>query len=155
MSALNLNKVVLAGRITADPELKQTPNGVSVLRFTLAVNRRFSKNNEQGEQQTDFITMVAWRQTAEFISKYFRKGSAICVTGSIQTRTWQDTQGQKRYATDVVVDDAMFVDSRSESGNAQGGSYMPDAYSSAPSYSSNAGAAPNFEELNTDDDLPF
>ena len=155
MSALNLNKVVLAGRITADPELKQTPSGVSVLRFTLAVNRRFSKNNEQGEQQTDFITMVAWRQTAEFISKYFRKGSAICVTGSIQTRTWQDAQGQKRYATDVVVDDAMFVDSRSESGNAQGGSYMPDAYNSAPSYSSNAGAAPNFEELNTDDDLPF
>ena len=155
MSALNLNKVVLAGRITADPELKQTPNGVSVLRFTLAVNRRFSKNNEQGEQQTDFITMVAWRQTAEFISKYFRQGSAICVTGSIQTRTWQDTQGQKRYATDVVVDEAMFVDSRNESGNAQGGSYMPDAYSSAPSYSSNAGAAPNFEELNTDDDLPF
>ncbi len=155
MSALNLNKVVLAGRITADPELKQTPNGVSVLRFSLAVNRRFNKNNEQGEQQTDFITMVAWRQTAEFISKYFRKGSAICVTGSIQTRSWQDAQGQKRYATDVVVDEAMFVDSRNESGNAQGGSYVPDAYNSAPSYSSNAGAAPNFEELNTDDDLPF
>ena len=155
MSALNLNKVVLAGRITADPELKQTPSGVSVLRFTLAVNRRFSKNNEQGEQQTDFITMVAWRQTAEFIAKYFKKGSAICVTGSIQTRTWQDTQGQKRYSTDVVVDEAMFVDSRSESGNAQGNSYMPDAYNAAPSYSSNAGAAPNFEELTTDDDLPF
>ena len=155
MSALNLNKVVLAGRITADPELKQTPSGVSVLRFTLAVNRRFSKSNEQGEQQTDFITMVAWRQTAEFISKYFKKGSAICVTGSIQTRSWQDQQGQKRYGTDVVVDDAMFVDSRSESGNAQGGSYMPDAYNSTPAYSSNAGAAPNFEELNTDDDLPF
>ena len=155
MSALNLNKVVLAGRITADPELKQTPSGVSVLRFTLAVNRRFNKNNEQGEQQTDFITMVAWRQTAEFISKYFRKGSAICVTGSIQTRSWQDNQGQKRYATDVVVDEAMFVDSRSEGGSAQGNSYMPDAYSAAPSYSSNVGAAPNFEELNTDDDLPF
>lgn len=155
MSALNLNKVVLAGRITADPELKQTPSGVSVLRFTLAVNRRFNKNNEQGEQQTDFITMVAWRQTAEFISKYFRKGSAICVTGSIQTRSWQDQQGQKRFATDVVVEDAMFVDSRSESGNAQGGSYVPDAYNAAPSYSSNAGSAPNFEELNTDDDLPF
>ena len=155
MSALNLNKVVLAGRITADPELKQTPSGVSVLRFTLAVNRRFTKNNEQGEQQTDFITMVAWRQTAEFISKYFRKGSAICVTGSIQTRSWQDNQGQKRYATDVIVDEAMFVDSRSEGGNAQGNSYIPEAYNAAPSYSSNAGAAPNFEELNTDDDLPF
>ena len=154
MSALNLNKVVLAGRITADPELKQTTTGVSVLSFSLAVNRRFSKN-EQGEQQTDFINMVAWRQTAEFISKYFRKGSAICVTGSIQTRSWQDNQGQKRYATEVVVDEAMFVDSRSESGNAQGNSYMPDAYNATPAYSSNAGAAPNFEELNTDDDLPF
>ena len=157
MSALNLNKVVLAGRITADPELKQTPYGVSVLRFTLAVNRRFSRSNangEQNEQQTDFITMVAWRQTAEFISKYFRKGSAICVTGSIQTRSWQDQQGQRRYATDVVIDEAMFVDSRNENG-AQGGNYMPDAYSAAPSFSSNQGAAPNFEELNTDDDLPF
>ena len=154
MSALNLNKVVLAGRITADPELKQTTSGVSVLSFSLAVNRRFSKN-EQGEQQTDFINMVAWRQTAEFISKYFRKGSAICVTGSIQTRRWQDGQGQNRYATEVVVDEAMFVDSRSESGNAQGNSYMPDAYNTAPAYSSNAGSAPNFEELNTDDDLPF
>lgn len=154
MSALNLNKVVLAGRITADPELKQTPSGVSVLSFTIAVNRRFSRN-EQGEQQTDFINMVAWRQTAEFISKYFRKGSAICVTGSIQTRKWQDNQGQNRYATEVVVDEAMFVDSRNESGNAQGNSYMPDAYNATPAYSSNAGAAPNFEELNTDDDLPF
>ena len=155
MSALNLNKVVLAGRITADPELRQTPSGVSVLRFTLAVNRRFSRNNEQGEQQTDFISMVAWRQTAEFIAKYFKKGSAICVTGSIQTGSSQDSQGQKRYFTNVVVDEAMFVDSRSESGNAQGNSYVPDAYNSTPSYSSNAGSTPNFEELTTDDDLPF
>ena len=155
MSNLNLNKVVLAGRLTADPELRQTPSGVSVTSFSIAINRRFSRNNEQGEQQTDFINVVAWRQTAEFITKYFRKGSAICVTGSIQTRSWQDNQGQKRYATDVVVDEAMFVDSRSESGNAQGGSYVPDAYNSAPSYSSNAGSTPNFEELTTDDDLPF
>ena len=155
MSALNLNKVVLAGRITADPELKQTTNGVSVLSFTLAVNRRFSKGGEQGEQQADFINVVAWRQTAEFISKYFRKGSAICVTGSIQTRSWQDQQGQKRYATEVVVDDAMFVDSRNEGGNTQGGSYVPDAYNATPAYSSNTGNTPNFEELNTDDDLPF
>ena len=153
MSNLNLNKVVLAGRITTDPELKQTPSGVSVLRVNLAINRRFSKNNEQGEQQTDFITLVAWRQTAEFIAKYFKKGSALCVTGSIQSRTWQDQQGQKRYSTEVVVDEAMFVDARGESGN-QGG-YMPDAYNATPSYSSNAGAAPNFEELTTDDDLPF
>ncbi len=152
--SLNLNKVVLAGRITADPELKQTATGISVLSFTIAVNRRFaSRNSEQGENQADFINVVAWRQTAEFISKYFRKGSAICVTGSIQTRNWQDQNGQRRYATEVVADDATFVESRSESGNSQ--SYSQDSFAGAPSYSSNPGSAPNFEEHNTDDDLPF
>ena len=156
MSNLNLNKVVLAGRLTSDPELKQTTSGVSVTNFSIAINRRFSsRGGENAEQQTDFINVVAWRQTAEFITKFFRKGSAICLTGSIQTRAWQDTQGQKRYATEVVVDDAMFVDSRSESGASQGGSYVPDAYAQTPSFSSNAAKAPNFEELNTDDDLPF
>ncbi|MBQ8850343.1 MAG: single-stranded DNA-binding protein [Clostridia bacterium] len=150
-----MNKVVLAGRLTGDPELKQTQTGVSVTSFSIAINRRYvSKNNEQAEQQTDFINIVAWRQTAEFICRFFKKGSAICLTGSIQTRSWQDNQGQKRYATEVVADDAMFVDSRNESGNSQGG-YMPDAYNSAPAYSSKQGAAPNFEELTTDDDLPF
>ncbi len=153
MSNLNLNKVVLGGRLTADPELKQTQSGVSVTSFSIAINRRFSRNSEQGEQ-TDFINLVAWRQTAEFITKYFRKGSAICVTGSIQTRSWQDQQGQKRYATEVVVDEAMFVDSRNESNNAQN-TYVPDAYNATPSYSSPQSTAPNFEELNTDDDLPF
>ncbi|MBP3370860.1 MAG: single-stranded DNA-binding protein [Clostridia bacterium] len=152
--SLNLNKVVLAGRITADPELKQTASGISVLTFTLAVNRSYvSKNSEQGERQADFISVVAWRQTAEFISKYFKKGSAICVTGSIQTRNWQDQQGNRRYATEVVADEAMFVESRNESGS--GASYTPDAYTQAPSYSSNPGSAPNFEDHNTDDDLPF
>ena len=153
--SLNLNKVVLAGRMTADPELKQTPSGVSVLSFTIAVNRSYvSKNSEQGERQADFINVVAWRNTAEFISKYFRKGSAICVSGSIQTRSWQDQQGQRRYATEVVADEAMFVESRSESG-ASASSYTPDAYTQAPSFSSNPGSAPNFEDHNTDDDLPF
>ncbi len=156
MSNLNLNKVVLAGRLTGDPELKQTQSGVSVTSFSIAINRRYSsRNNNEAEQQTDFINLVAWRQTAEFITKYFRKGSAICVTGSIQTRSWQDNQGQKRYSTEVVIDEAMFVDSRNESNAAQGASYVPDAYNATPSYSSNASAAPNFEELNTDDDLPF
>ena len=156
MSNLNLNKVVLAGRLTGDPELKQTTSGVSVTNFSIAINRRFSsRNGENAEQQTDFINVVAWRQTAEFITKFFKKGSAICLTGSIQTRAWQDAQGQKRYATEVVVDDAMFVDSRAESGAQQGGSYVPDAYAQTPSFSSNAAKAPNFEELNTDDDLPF
>ena len=154
MSSLNLNKVVLCGRLTADPELKQTPSGIAVVSFTLAVNRRYQSKAADGAQaqQADFISVVAWRQTAEFISRYFRKGSALCITGSIQTRTWQDQQGQKRYATEVVVDEAMFVDSRNESG-ATGG-YTPDAYAPAPSFSSPAGA-PNFEELKADDDLPF
>ena len=150
MSCLNLNKVVLAGRLTADPELKQTQSGISVVSFTIAVNRKYSKE----QQQTDFISVIAWRQTAEFISRYFKKGSAICLTGTIQTRSWQDQQGQKRYATEVVADEAMFVDSKSDNQPAANGSYIPgttgyvpDAY--APT------AAPKFEEINPDDDLPF
>ena len=155
MSSLNLNKVVLCGRLTADPELKQTQNGVAVVTFTLAVNRRFQSRSADaaGGQQADFISLVAWRQTAEFISKYFKKGSALCVTGSIQTRSWQDQQGQRRYATEVVVDEAMFVDSRNESGSA---GYTPDAYAApAPAFSTPVAEAPNFEELKADDDLPF
>ena len=150
MSCLNLNKVVLAGRLTNDPELKQTATGVSVLSFTIAVNRRYASKNEQGEaqNQADFITVVAWRSTAEFIAKYFRKGSAICLTGSIQTRTWQDQQGQRRYATEIVADEAMFVDSRGESG-------ANDGFAQTASYSSAGAVTPNFEEHNTDDDLPF
>ena len=156
MSSLNLNKVVLCGRLTADPELKQTQSGIPVVTFTLAVNRRFQSRSADaaGGQQADFISVVAWRQTAEFISKYFKKGSALCVTGSIQTRSWQDSQGQKRYSTEVVVDEAMFVDSRNESG-AQGG-YTPDAYAApAPSFATPGSGAPNFEDLKADDDLPF
>lgn len=154
MSSLNLNKVILCGRLCADPELKQTQNNISVVSITLAVNRRYSsKSDSQAGPQADFISLVAWRQTAEFIARYFRKGSAICVTGSIQTRTWQDAQGQKRYATEVVVDEAMFVDSKNEGGAGQ--TYTPDAYST-PSFSSPVGAgAPSFEELKADDDLPF
>ena len=155
MSSLNLNKVVLCGRLTADPELKQTTNGTAVVSFSLAVNRRYQSKSADGspaQQQTDFINVVAWRQTAEFISRYFRKGSALCITGSIQTRTWQDQQGQKRYVTEVVADEAMFVDSKNESGNA--GAYASDSYN-APSYSSTPATAPKFEELKTDDDLPF
>lgn len=148
MSSLNLNKVILCGRLTADPELKQTQSGVAVVTFTLAVNRRFqSRSGDAAQnQQADFISVVAWRQTAEFISKYFKKGSALCVTGSIQTRNWQDQQGQKRYSTEVVVDEASFVDSRGEGG----------AQDTTPAYATPAAApAPNFEELKADDDLPF
>lgn len=156
MSSLNLNKVVLCGRLTADIELKQTQSGVAVASFTLAVNRRYQPKNadgSQGQQQADFISVVAWRQTAEFIARYFHKGSALCITGSIQTRTWQDQQGQKRYTTEVVADDAMFVDSKNDAGSA-GGQYNADTYN-APSYSSPATVTPSFQELKTDDDLPF
>jgi single-strand DNA-binding protein len=151
MANFNINKVVLGGRLTSDVELKQTPSGVSVCSFSIAVNRKYAKD---GEQQADFINCQAWRGTAEFISKYFRKGSSICITGAIQTRSWQDQQGNKRYATEVVADEAMFVDSKGEdTPSAQNGSqsknpmpqgYMPDAYTQ-----------PNFEQVDTDDSLPF
>ena len=139
--SLNLNKVVLAGRITADPELKQTASGISVLTFTLAVNRSYvSKNSEQGERQADFISVVAWRQTAEFITRYFRKASSICVVGSIHTRTWIGQDGQKRFATEIVADEAYFVDAKSEmpAAQAQGayapaaGTYIPQDYMMPP-----------------------
>lgn len=153
--SLNLNKVVLAGRVTADIELKQTSSGIAVVSFTIAVNRRYvskSADGQQSQPQADFINVTAWRNTAQFISNYFHKGSPICVTGSIQTRTWQDQNGQKRYVTEVVADEAMFVESKSDGGS---GSYSPEAYS-APSFSSGTGDAPKFEDVNTDDNfLPF
>ena len=144
MANFNFNRTILGGRLTADPELKQTPSGVSVCQFSLAVNRKYSK---EGEQNTDFINCVAWRNSAEFISRYFRKGSSICIVGNIQTRTWTDKDNQKRYATEVIVDEAMFVDSKSDGGQTTAGAYVPDAYKTP--------AAPNFEELNENDDLPF
>lgn len=151
MANFNLNKVILGGRIATDPELKQTPSGVSVISFSLAVNRSYS--SKDGERQADFISIVAWRQTAEFISRFFRKGSSICIVGSIQTRSWTDQNGNKRYATEVVADEANFVDSKSESNGGQG-SYVPDAYS-APAYATPAASEPKFEEIADDDDLPF
>ena len=92
MANFNLNKVILGGRLTADPELKQTPNGTPVVTFSIAVNRRF-QSKENAQQQTDFFNVTAWRATAEFVSRYFRKGSSICVIGSLQNRTWTDQQG--------------------------------------------------------------
>lgn len=137
----NFNKVILGGKITADIELKQTQSGVSVCSFSVAVNRR---KTAEGEQKADFINCVAWRGIAEFVSKYFRKGSSICVTGSIQTRSWEDQNKQKRYATEVVVEEACFVDSKGEGNDTQ--------TSGQPSFA-NMEAVP-FEE-GTDDDLPF
>ena len=153
--SLNLNKVILAGRITADPELKQTPSGVSLVTFSLAVNRRFGSRDGQSQQpEADFFRITAWRNTAEFIAKYFRKGSAICICGSIQNRSWTDQNGQKRYVTDIIAEEANFVESR----NTQDGqpAYGATEAYSAPAYSSPAqGNAPKFEEIKTDDDLPF
>ena len=153
MANFNLNKVILGGRMTADPELKQTPSGVSVSTFSIAVNRRFGSRDSSQQPQADFFNVTAWRATAEFVSKYFRKGSSICVIGTLQNRSWTDQQGVKHYATDVVADEITFVDSRSDS-SASSQPFTADAFS-APSFSSDADVAPKFEELKTDDDLPF
>ena len=179
MANFNFNKVILGGRITQNPELKQTQSGIMVLSFSIAVNRRPSRNEDgtSNQPQADFINCVAWRQTAEFISRYFRKGSSICIVGQIQTRNYTDQQGNKRYVTEVLVDEAMFVDSKSEnpggynqsfSQPAQGGGagYVPSSYNSEPQYSTPVappqggsanqnGSSPNFEVLEGEDDLPF
>lgn len=151
MSNLNLNKVILCGRLTTDPELKTTANQISVMSFTIAVNRRSRSGENNAQQVTDFINCVAWRQTAEFITRFFKKGSAICVTGSIQVRKWTDAQGQNRYATEVVVDDAMFVDSKAEAG---GRDSFP-SYSTPSEPYATPGAAESFDVVKNDDDLPF
>ena len=152
----SFNKVILIGNMTADPELKQTQSGTSVCSFSIAVNRRFSKN-EQG-QTVDFINIVAWRQSADFVCRYFKKGNPILVCGQLQTRTWTDNQGQKRYATEVVADEVSFVapagaGASAPIGNApQGDVYAPAAYG-APAFNT-AGSA-NFEEIPSDESLPF
>ena len=159
MANFNLNKVILGGRMVADPELKQTTAGVPVVSFRIAVNRRFQTKavDGQGQPQADFLDIVAWRQQAEFVARYFRKGSSICIVGSIQTRSWTDQQGQKRYTTEIIADEINFVDSKGEGGSYGGAptsQYTPDSYS-APAYSSGAASTPKFEEISGDEDLPF
>lgn len=139
MASLNLNKVILCGRLTADPELKSTQAGVLKTRFTVAVNRRYTKEGEQ--PQADFITVTAWRNTAEFVCNYFRKGSSICVTGEITTGSYTTDSGEKRYTTEVTAAEAYFVDSKSD-GQTAGQQPAP-----APS--------PNWQEIKDDDQLPF
>lgn len=107
-----MNKAILVGNLTREPEMRATPNGVSVTSFTVAVNRRYK--SQDGQQQTDFINCVAWRGTAEFIAKYFTKGSKIGVIGTIQTRTYDDQNGNKRYVTEVVCDEAEFAGSKAQ-----------------------------------------
>lgn len=111
MASFNFCKVIVGGRITAEPELKTTSSGIAVTSFSVAVNRRSSGNQES---QADFFNVTAWRQTAEFVTKYFHKASSICIVGTLQNRTWTDQQGQKRFATDIVADEVHFVDAKSE-----------------------------------------
>ena len=139
------NLVVLTGRLTADPELKTTANGLSVTTFSIAVDRRYRSGEER---QTDFINIVAWRQSAEFITKYFKKGSLIGIEGSIQTRRYQDKNGNNRTAFEVVVNNVQFVESKRDSGAPMGDS-VPASFSNAD--------VNDFADLGdaTDDDLPF
>ena len=140
-----LNKVILMGRMVRDPELKYTGTNVPVCSFSIAVDRRFVKQGEQ--RQADFINIVTWRNTAEFVAKYFVKGQMINVCGSLQTRTWDDAQGVKHYATDVIADEINFCGDKSSGGSATGGG---SPQNNAP-HSPNDGFAP----VDTDDDLPF
>ena len=150
MSNLNLNKVIIAGRLTADPELKLTQTGLSVVSFSVAVNRPARVVNNQRVAESDFISCVAWRNAADFIAKYFKKGSAICLTGSLQSRTWSDNNGVKHYATELVVDDTYFVDGKSDNKVL---APIPEAYGS-PTFTNGANV-PDFEEIKDDEELPL
>ncbi len=139
-----MNKVILLGRLTRDPELRTTPSGVSVCSFSVAVNRRFAK---EGQQTADFINCVAWRQNAEFLSKYFTKGRMIAVVGNLQTRKY-DKEGQTHYVTEVVVDELYFADSKSSS--SEGGAQHREPASDV-AFNVDDGFMP----IPADDDLPF
>lgn len=178
MASFNFNKVILGGRIARDPELKTTQSGLSVTQFSIAVNRKSTK--DQQAPQADFFNVTAWRNTAEFITKYFRKGSSICITGSLQTRSFTDKNGAKREVTEVLADEAYFVDSKQEVSqtpqrnapqNAQNDAqqhythqvagYSTTGQTPIQSYSVYSDAHSKLEELNqepafsTDEELPF
>ncbi len=148
-----MNKVILMGRLTRDPEMRQTPNGVAVCSFSIAVNRRFAK---EGQQNADFINCTAWRQQAEFICKYFRKGSMIAVVGNLQSRSWEESDGKKRYATDVVVDEVYFTGSKNETGT-QGsdGGFVPQMRNDSAFGGADIDSM-GFQAIDgSEDDLPF
>ena len=139
-----LNKVILMGRFTREIELRSTPQGISTCSFTLAVDRNFSRQGE--ERKADFINCVAWRQTAEFISKYFTKGSLVAIEGSIQTRNWDDAEGKKHYATEVIVNQVYFAESKRDS----------QSSANAGGFGGDFGPLPDpISPMGTDDDLPF
>lgn len=141
-----MNKAILMGRLTRDPEMRTTSSNISVCTFTLAIDRKFK--NAAGEKQADFIQIVAWRQLAEFCSKYFHKGSRMLVTGTIQSRSWDDTEGKRHSVTEVVADDIEFVDTKKSEGSYE---------SAAPSQTTAPAAASDGFFPGPDDDtaLPF
>ena len=141
-----LNCAIIMGRLTADPELRTTASGLSVTSFSVAVDRRFQRQGE--EKQTDFINVVAWRQTAEFVSRYFHKGSMIAVQGYIQTRNYEDKNGNKRTAVEIVADNVSFCGSKAETGTG-----APAVSRPAPSYQ--GGSTDGFSVLPTNDDDAF
>ena len=139
-----MNKVVLMGRLTRDPEVRYTQStNTLVASFSLAVNRRFAKQGE--ERQADFINVVAWSKTGEFCSKYFKKGQQVGIIGRIQTRNWDDEQGQKHYVTEVVAEEAYFADSKrdGETSNIEN------------TFGENIAQNTEFQVNSSDDDLPF
>ena len=146
MANFNFNKVILGGRLTADPELRQTNSGLAVCSFNLAINRKGVKDEDR---RADFIACTAWRERAEFLSKYFRKGSSLCVVGSLQVRDYTDKDGGKRYATEVIVDEITFVDSKGE--EKEQAQSAPKSTKAAPPLYTSGG----FKELEDDGDLPF
>ena len=151
-----LNKIILMGRLTRDPELRRTQSGTAVTSFSLAVDRDFKSQN--GEKETDFIDIVAWRNTAEFVSKYFTKGRMAVVEGRLQIRDWTDKDGGKRRSAEVVADNVYFGDSKRDGGDNSGynSGYAPApaSHSAAPSNFSASGS--DFAEIGEDDgELPF
>ena len=140
MANFNMNKVIIGGRLTAEPELKQTQSGISVCSIKVAVNRKVKQGDEQ---KADFFNVTAWRQTADLVARYFHKGSSICIVGALQNSEWTDQDGKKHYRTEIVADEVTFVDSKSDNQTAP----IPEYTSTMPT--------PKFEEIKTDDDLPF
>ena len=156
-----MNKVILIGRLARDPELKYTASNTAVCQFTVAVDRRFKSENQPN---ADCIPVVAWRQTAEFVSKYFFKGSRIAVTGQIQIRSWDDAEGKKRFATEVIADDVEFVESKRQDSGYGNPAPLPDEpqtarANNAPSKAEKAPAASEggdtYFALNDEDGCPF
>lgn len=138
------NKVILMGNMVADPEVRIIPSGASVCSFKVAVGRRFKS---EGGTDADFFSCEAWRNTADFIGKYFKKGSGITLVGSIQNRNWTDQNGIKRYSDVIIIDEAYFAGRKSDTSEGQGGSEGTSE--------SDTVTTATFEELSTDEDLPF